>query len=131
MQISHPTHLFTSTGQFLGVFIPASMWDNLDKKIQASIVPLQTMDSDLKEPLADWEHLLRIWDFPYPVDTDVLCESCGSSTLNWQHDQPRRFTLKAASIGGLVAFECARCRSRIRKNHFKDGIEVTCTPSAG
>ena len=38
----------------------------------------------------------------------MACETCGASTEDWQADEPRKFTLAAANMGGLLAFECAR-----------------------
>lgn len=124
-------HLHDSSGKFLGVFIPYNIWDQLELPVKnalqaPSVAPKPTLP--LKEPLADWETLKQIWDFPYPVDTDVHCTLCGNSTDNWEQDAPKKFFLKAASLGGLVAFECGQCHARVRKNHFKDAIEVACTP---
>jgi DNA-directed RNA polymerase subunit RPC12/RpoP len=76
----------------------------------------------------DWELLKKYWDFQYAVDTDVFCENCGNTTENWEQDHPRKFYLKAASLGGLVTFQCAQCSARILKKHFKDSIKVELLP---
>jgi hypothetical protein len=123
-----PTQLYDSTGQFLGVFIPSLLWDQLDNSIKDILLTQNIPIKTIKEPLHDWETLKQIWDFPYPVDTDVHCSLCGNRTDNWECDNPRKFVLKAANIGGLVSFECCHCQARVRKNHFKDAIDVTCTP---
>lgn len=125
---TNPTHLYDSSGNLLGVFIPALLWEQLDNSLRQSLEPKVHAQKPLREPLGDWETLKKIWDFPYPVDTDVTCSVCGNSTDDWEQDSPRKFFLKAASIGGLVAFECNQCHARVRKNHFKDGIDTTCTP---
>lgn len=125
---SMPTHLYDSSGKFLGVFIPCQLWDQLDVSVKNTLGTPCAKPASIKEPLNDWMTLKKIWDFPYPVDTDVACVLCGNSTEDWEQDSPRKFYLKAASIGGLVAFECEQCHARVRKNHFKDGIEVSCTP---
>lgn len=123
-----PTHLYDSSGKLLGVFIPYQIWDQLDPRLKAVLSVSERAPQSFKEPLDDWKTLKQIWDFPYPVDTDVNCTVCGNATADWERDEPRNFFLKAASIGGLVSFECARCRARIRKNHFKDAIDVSCIP---
>jgi hypothetical protein len=80
------------------------------------------------EPLRDWDLLAANWDFRYPLDLHVHCSQCGNSTLNWQKDEPRKFRLKAASLGGLVAFECCSCKARVTKRHFKDGVKTEAIP---
>ena len=85
----------------------------------------------LPEPLADWATLQEFWDFPYPVDTDVVCGQCGSSTSDWQRDEPRKFRLVACNLGGLVRFECQACKARIMKRHFKDKITAETRPFEG
>ncbi|SDB16959.1 hypothetical protein SAMN05660653_00796 [Desulfonatronum thiosulfatophilum] len=121
-------HAFDASGKRLGVFIPSSLWDQLDNPIKNALANPVIKPKQVKEPIADWETLVACWDFPYPVDKDVNCQHCGITTEDWQHDTPRKFHLKAANLGGLVSFECCACHARIRKNHFKDVIEVSCTP---
>lgn len=121
-------HAYDASGRRLGVFIPSALWDQLDDDIRNALAKPVRKPIPRKEPVADWEALVSCWDFPYPVDMDVHCKHCGNDTSDWQQDQPRKFHLKAANLGGLVSFECCECRSRIRKNHFKDQIEVSCTP---
>lgn len=123
-------HAFDAKGTFLGVFIPAASWDSLESGIQSALLAENTPARQIKEPLGDWEMLVSCWDFPYPVDLDVRCDLCGNCTQDWQLDDPRKFILKAANLGGLVSFECTSCHARIRKNHFKDEINIQCTPSA-
>ncbi len=122
-------HAFDVSGKRLGVFIPSSLWDQLDDQLKNSLNNPVITPKPVKEPIADWEMLTSCWDFPYPVDMDVHCQLCGNQTEDWQQDKPRKFLLKAASLGGLVSFECCDCHGRIRKNHFKDVIDVSCTPT--
>ena len=122
-------HAYDSSGKHMGVFIPSSLWEQLDPKLKSSLEKTDASPPPLKEPIADWEMLTSCWDFPYPVDKDVHCSLCGNRTNDWQEDAPRKFLLKAASLGGLVSFECCECHARIRKNHFKDVIDVSCTPA--
>lgn len=122
-------HAFDASGRRLGVFIPASLWEQLDDGLKNQLENPVIIPKAVKEPITDWETLKSIWDFPYPVDTDVHCQNCGNATQNWEVDSPRKFYLKAANLGGLVSFECCQCLARIRKNHFKDCIDVSCTPN--
>jgi len=124
--------LYGDKGEFLGLFISPQMWD----RIEGEVAPVLQRELDrleqerepaVKEPIQDWENLKQLWGFNYPVDYDVHCEICGSSTSNWQGDDPRRFVLKAANLSGLVTFECRKCRARIIKKHFKDHIHVETT----
>lgn len=124
------TRLFDGQGNFLGVFIAAEFWTRLEPAL-ADHLPLSApvAKPPLPEPLADWSTLLQFWDFAYPVDTDVRCELCGSSTQDWQADEPRKFRLTACNLGGLVRFECQACKARIMKRHFKDKITVETRPA--
>ncbi|PTN36524.1 hypothetical protein [Desulfonatronum sp. SC1] len=120
-------HAFDAQGKPLGVFIPFALWEQLDQKTRNALERPTAKFQEIKEPIGDWEMLVSCWDFPYPVDTDVHCRLCDNQTQDWQQDNPRKFLLKAANLGGLVSFECAQCQARIRKNHFKDAIDVNCT----
>lgn len=122
-------HAFDAQGKPLGVFIPVAAWEQLDPKIQQALTQGDRKKPEIQEPLADWEMLLSYWDFPYPVDMDVHCQLCDNQTQDWKLDNPRKFFLKAANLGGLVSFECCQCHGRVRKNHFKDSIDVSCTPN--
>ncbi|ACV67305.1 hypothetical protein [Desulfohalobium retbaense] len=128
--------LYDGNGRLLGIFISAPIWDQVDvqvKPILEKALGNQGVGSDpkpLKEPMEDWQNLLHFWDFKYPVDTSVHCEHCGNSTENWETDDPRKFILKAANLGGLAAFECCQCQARITKRHFKDHIAVETDPPA-
>ncbi len=123
-------HAFDAQGKPLGVFIPNAVWEQLNPTVKQALTPNRAKLQEIKEPLADWDMLVSCWDFPYPVDTDVHCQLCENQTQDWKADTPRKFLLKAANLGGLVSFECCQCQARVRKNHFKDTIDVSCTPVA-
>lgn len=124
--------IYDSKGEFLGIFISPEIWD----RVQGEVVPILRREmnkvedqgvQEIREPLDDWENLKKFWGFNYPVDFDVQCEICGAETTNWQEDEPRIFILKAASLSGLVSFQCCRCGAKIIKKHFKDRITVETT----
>ena len=123
-------------GRFLGVWIDAVLWNRAEKELYPVLRrALEQGDESPREeagePLRDWELLKKHWDFAYPVDMDVACGECGNATLNWSQDSPRKFRLKAASLGGLVAYQCMSCRARVVKKHFKDHIQVQTEPFRG
>lgn len=128
MPATNIVHAFDAQGKPLGVFIPFALWEQLDENIRKALDGPNKKLQEIKEPTGDWDMLVSCWDFPYPVDTDVHCQLCENQTQDWKQDTPRKFLLKAANLGGLVSFECCQCQSRIRKNHFKDAIDVSCTP---
>ncbi len=128
------TLLFDDQSQPLGVFINTALWD----EVQDAVLPLlreacseePEPEPLFPEPLKDWEDLKTYWDMPYPLDSAVHCESCGTATEDWQADDPRKFRLKSASFGGLVNFECQQCKARVSKRHFKDGVQFKTVPFA-
>ncbi len=125
----HFTHLYSQSGDFLGVFIAASTWDQVRKVLEPVMCNNKGQNAEKPEPLCDWNALKEYWDFKYPVNTEVSCQTCSCCTEDWEADAPRKFKLKAANIGGLVRFECMHCHSIIIKRHFKDRIQVQCVAS--
>jgi hypothetical protein len=128
--------LYGDNGEFLGLFIGPEMWDRVEKEVapilQRELDRLEgEKEPELKEPLDDWENLKQFWGFNYPVDYDVHCDVCGTSTDNWQEDAPRKFQLKAASLSGLVTYLCRNCGARVIKKHFKDHITVETSAPKG
>jgi hypothetical protein len=123
--------LYSSSGERVGIYIPAELWSEVESDVlpylQAALEKL-TKPPAKPEPLKDWDLLAVNWDFGYPLDMHVHCSQCGNTTLNWQQDEPRKFRLKAASLGGLVAFECCSCKARVTKRHFKDGVTMETSP---
>ncbi|WP_207263693.1 hypothetical protein [Desulfovibrio sp. Huiquan2017] len=123
------TELYDKDGNLLGALLTAEAWASVRDQVMAALGVSQAPEIEEKpEPLSDWELLTQYWDFPYPVDMDVACENCGNQTANWSEDDPRRFRLTSANLAGLVAFQCANCRAKVVKKHFKDKISTECTP---
>lgn len=123
------TEVFDDQGRLLGAFVEKRLWERLKKEAEKAASELASAPESGQagggtEPLADWEALLACWDFQYPVDYSVHCEVCGAATEHWQQDEPRKFRLATASLGGLVAFICQQCGARVIKKHFKDHIYV-------
>ncbi len=123
------TTLFNERGELYGVFIPAPLWGRIRSGVEAMLPETKKLQPEIPEPLEDWENLKGYWDFKYPINFSVACPQCGECTENWEEDDPRRFRLLAANLGGLVRFECLRCRSRITKRHFKNEIQTECCPA--
>ncbi|MFP4257718.1 MAG: hypothetical protein ACLFRE_01845 [Desulfovermiculus sp.] len=126
--------LYSGSGDEVGVYIPADVWAEVKSEVLPCLQKAQKRLQGMKhqaEPIQDWELLVSNWDFRYPVNREVVCGQCGSSTSNWEEDDPRKFRLKAASLGGLVVFECQKCRSRVTKRHFKDTMKMETTPIQG
>ncbi len=126
--------VYDRDSKLLGVFVSKDLWEEVHRAIlpvlEDHLAQEDRLDQPVQEPLQDWEVLKKYWDFKYPVDMDVHCSLCGSETENWQEDSPRKFLLKAASLGGLVSFECCMCGARVTKKHFKDHINVTVQPNS-
>jgi hypothetical protein len=130
---THFQPLFDKDKNLIGVWLSPELWRKAETTLSPAIdKALAELDpSSIPEPpenLKDWELLAQYWDFQYPLPTDVRCEHCGSDTEDWQQDEPRKFKLRSATIGGLANFECLACRSRIIKKHFKHKVDVQCRP---
>ncbi len=125
MKHSDIQKLFDTNGNLIGVFLPATLWQKVAATIETQ--SRQKGQEDI-EPIADWNTLCKYWDFQYPIDKSVNCTLCSSSTTDWQQDDPRKFRLLAASLGGLVCWRCQNCQARVSKYHFKDKITHTCEP---
>lgn len=114
--------LFDATGKPLGALLGPEAWALVRETVLARFAPAATAPV-VEEPIQDWRDLVQFWDFNYPVDHDVTCELCGNSTKAWELDEPRKFMLTAANLGGLVAFRCQSCQAKILKRHFKDCVK--------
>ncbi|MDQ7032145.1 MAG: hypothetical protein Q9M37_05455 [Desulfonauticus sp.] len=131
---------YDQTGNLIGVFISAKLWEKVAEEIDPilekalsqlktpDVCPGQNFSQPPVEPIEDWENFLKFWDFRYPVEKKVICKNCGLSTEDWTLDSPRKFILKAANLGGLVSFLCTRCQARVIKRHFKDKIQYEVQP---
>ncbi len=121
--------IFDAQGQPLGALLGPEAWA-LVREAVLQHCAASTVTPEKPEPLADWKNLVQSWDFKYPVDLDVSCPLCGNASDDWEHDEPRKFRLNAANMGGLVSFRCLACLARIIKRHFDDTIKVEATPYA-
>ena len=119
--------LYDADGALKGVLVSPEMWAALEPhalKILGETEP----EPELPEPLADLETLLSFWDFKYPFSPEAQCETCGASTADWRADEPRKFRLATATLGGLVTLTCKACKTRIIRRHFKDRVVVETKP---
>lgn len=121
-------YLVDAQGRPQGVVLDEELWNQVCDHVHGVLRRLFPAEPVIAEPMADYDLLEKYWDFRYEMPTDVSCEVCGASTANWREDEPRKFMLRAANMGGLLAFQCEACKSRITKRHFKDKVTVTCTP---
>lgn len=125
----HINELYDKDGNLIGCLLTAEAWNYVKKDILVALGQDPEPEVvEIKEPTSDWEMLKEYWDYPYPVDTDVNCENCGSSTQDWAKDEPRLFHLTSANLAGLVSFRCVKCQAKVQKKHFKDEIRTECTP---
>lgn len=120
--------LFDAKGKPIGALLGPEAWDLVRETVLSRFAATEKNLPEIEEPLQDWRDLVQFWDFKYPVDHDVTCGHCGNSTNAWELDEPRKFTLTAANLGGLVTFRCVACQSKILKRHFKDIIKVETKP---
>lgn len=121
-------YLVDAQGAPQGVVVDEELWAQVRDHVLGTLARLCPSERVVAEPMADYALLEKYWDFRYELPTDVTCEACGASSPNWQDDEPRKFTLCAANMGGLLGFRCEACKARITKRHFKDKVTVTCTP---
>jgi len=132
----HFLELFDAAGQQRGLFLSPELWTLVRSQILPVVTKaLYTLDPACRpepevrpEPIADWETLLAYWDFTYPPSFEVRCDNCGQSTPDWSKDDPRKFRLRAANLGGLVTFQCQSCKALVLKKHFKKHVTVECKP---
>lgn len=133
------SELYDAKGNLLGVYLNAAVWTQARERLMPIIEDaLYALGSDAlseapekpepPEPLNDLNLLIEYWDFSYPFAYDVACECCGAETQDWRADEPRKFRLKAANMGGLVNFQCQTCKARVIKRHFKKHVSSECRP---
>lgn len=128
MDSDHITKLYDNKGKLIGVLLSPEAWEVARDKVMPAFGEGEPKQEERPEPLDDWETLKQYWDYSYPVDTDVHCDICGSDTKDWTLDEPRRFRLCAANLGGLVTFQCQQCKAKVVKRHFKDQILTETKP---
>ena len=114
--------IFDKSGQPLGALLGPEAWELVRQTVLDHFGPKQVAEKP--EPIEGWRELLAFWDFNYPVDLDCNCPICGNMTDDWQQDEPRKFRLTAANLGGLVTFRCMGCQAKVTKLHFKNEIKV-------
>jgi hypothetical protein len=125
--------LYDQHRNLIGIWLSPELWRKgeailspaVDKALEL-LAPAAA--PELPEPLKDLELLKQYWDYAYPMPTDARCETCGAHTGDWQADEPRKFRLRSATLGGLLNLECVGCRSRIIKKHFKKHVDVETRP---
>ena len=104
------------------VLLPWDLWRRLEPQAAALHAKPQQPEN-LEQPpgpLADFDALLRTWDFRYPYSPAVSCPHCGAATEDWRTDPAQPFVLTNANIGGLLVFHCRACGTTIRQKHFRD-----------
>lgn len=132
-EIKHFQPLYDEQRNLLGVLLSPALWKKGENQLSPVLDKLLAeleprAEAQQTEPLKDWELLAQYWDFQYPMPKDVHCTLCDTRTDDWQADEPRKFRLKSATLGGLVNFQCQGCRARIIKKHFKKNVDVECRP---
>lgn len=125
-QLPDVQELFDAQGLPLGAILGPEAWSLVRETVLARYAP--SPPPAAVEPLQDWQALVEFWGFNYPVDLDVACPLCGNQSADWQQDEPRKFQLTAANLGGLVAFRCLGCQAKVIKRHFKDCIKIEAKP---
>jgi len=127
-QPAHPAfeEIYNKSGEPLGALLGPEAWLLVRDIILTRFAP--AAPTEKPEPISDWNELKQFWDFKYPIDYDCTCPLCGNATENWELDEPRKFRLTAANLGGLVTFRCMSCKAKILKRHFKDVVKVDATP---
>ena len=94
-------YLVDAQSKAQGVFLEEEMWQRVCSHVLAELEKLFPSETGPAEPLADLALLEKYWDFRYDLPTDVACDICGASSPDWQADEPRKFILRAANMGGL------------------------------
>lgn len=132
-EASPVTELYGKDGRLYGVLLSPELWNEVSKVVlaMAKDIPAECAcepEPERPEPMEDWNMLKDYWDFRYDYEAKVQCDNCGNATDDWEKDDPRKFRLTAANLGGQVTFSCQNCGSRIIKRHFKDHIDYQCCP---
>ncbi len=133
---SHLLELYDAAGKPRGLLVSPELWsmvrDRVYPQLEKALFLLdpscRPQPEERPEPIADWESLLAYWDFTYPPSFEVRCAHCGQETADWSRDDPRKFRLRAANLGGLVTFQCQSCKALVLKKHFKKHVTVECQP---
>ncbi len=135
-QKNHFQPLYDEKQRLLGVVISPELWMAVEKKVNpifdAALASLTGQEmkkaEEPPEPMKNFEQFKEYWDFPYELPYDVHCDHCGQKSENWLEDDPRKFRLRNANLGGLLCFTCMQCNASIAKKHFKKHVAVECSP---
>lgn len=133
---SHFMELFDAAGKSRGLHMSPELWakvkdavmPTIEKALFALDPACRPESEERPEPIGNWEQLLAYWDFTYPPSYDVHCDHCGQRTEDWSRDEPRKFRLCNANLGGQVTFQCQSCKALVLKKHFKKHVVVECKP---
>lgn len=116
-------------GNVASVIIPWPLWEKIEPKVR-NLLTIEAKPQEVEQaagPLADFEELMKFWDFKYPYCPAVACPHCGASVENWREDPSHAFILKNANVGGLLVFYCRACGTTIRQKHFHRHVAVEHT----
>ena len=123
-------YLCDESGEVFAVQLSMDVWHKVEAHVTKALKADSASDGPpLKpEPIADWNTLTDYWDFKYPVNQQVQCDTCGETTENWLEDEPRKFWLTACNLGGLMAYRCLKCKAKVTKRFFKDKFTFESVP---
>ncbi|MCL1985655.1 MAG: hypothetical protein FWG59_04325 [Betaproteobacteria bacterium] len=121
-------YLYDGEGTLCCVQLSPELWERAKHHV-LNVLEVQPAAQD-SEPLDDWEEFKQYWDFKYPFCANVECLHCGTRCDDWEHDPEHLFTLRTASLGGLLVFRCTVCGASVRKKHFKDHMVFEMTPAS-
>ncbi len=125
----HILYLVTGQGHIQSVQLSSELWSQVEDHVKAVALKMSKLDDpfDRPQPLDALQELKDCWDFTYPYESSMHCESCGVKTEDWENDPAHPFHLTNANIGGLVVLLC-RCGATVRKKHFHRKVAYECTP---
>ncbi len=125
----HILYLVNIKGHCRAVQLSNELWEMVQDHVENAVKKLTKQDDpfDLPQPLNALEELKTYWDFTYPYEPHVHCDTCGATTDDWENDSTHPFHLTNANIGGLLVFLC-RCGATVRKKHFHRKVVFECSP---
>jgi len=131
IESQHIMPIFADDGELYAVLLSRELWEKVESAVRTQGKTLLSKEEpEPAEPLRDWADFQEYWDFKYPFNARAQCDHCGNCSEDWEKDDPRKFRLKTATLGGLVGFVCLNCGSRVLKRHFKDKCVFECRPPA-
>ncbi len=123
-------YIVTKDGHCQSVQLSMDLWNKVENHVVAVAASMQPVEDPFAkpEPLDGLRELKEFWDFTYPFEGHVHCDSCGASTEDFENDASHPFHLTNANFGGLLVFLC-RCGATVRKKHFHRKVVFECTPA--